>query len=155
MDFAIKKVCLEDLDSAFDLIWNTFMEFVAPDYSIEGIETFKASFIENGDFKDKFKNGNQIMYAAYSNAALIGVVSISSNNNISCAFVDKNHHRKGIGTQLFDHLISELKARNVNKITLNASPYAVPFYHFIGFSDLDVQKEYKGILYTPMELVIQ
>lgn len=40
----------------------------------------------------------------------------------------------------------------MDKITLNASPYAVPFYHTLGFIDIDDQKEYNGILYTPMEL---
>lgn len=155
MDYVIKRVSLENLDRAFDLVWNTFMEFVAPDYSNEGIETFKVSFIDNCGFKDNFKNNKQIMYGAYSKEVLVGILSISSNNTISCAFVDKNYHRKGIGTKLFEHLILELKDRNVNKITLNASPYAVPFYHYIGFNDLDVQKDYKGILYTPMEYVIQ
>ena len=154
MDYLIKKVCNQDLNKAFSLIWNTFLEFVAPDYSIEGIETFKVSFIENDNFKDSFKNGKQIMYGAYFNDDLAGVVSISSNNNVSCAFVDKKYHRKGIATLLFKQIISELKDEKVEKITLNASPYAIPFYNNIGFKVLDEQKEFHGIIYTPMELIL-
>lgn len=154
MEYLIKKVCFADLDSAFSIIWNTFMEFVAPDYSIEGIETFKVSYIENDEFKDYFKNGKQIMYGAYLKDDLAGVISISSNNKVSCAFVDKKYHRKGVATLLFKQIISELREKKVEKITLNASPYAIPFYHTLGFKDLDVQKEFKGIIYTPMELIL-
>jgi len=51
-------------------------------------------------------------------------------------------------------MVSKLKQKHVDKITLNASPYAVPFYRAIGFKDLDEQQEYKGILYTPMEFIL-
>ena len=54
----------------------------------------------------------------------------------------------------FNQIISELKENQVEKIKLNASPYAVHFYHEIGFKDLDKQKNYHGILYTPMEVIL-
>lgn len=154
MEYIIKKVSAEDLDRAFNLIWNTFLEFVAPDYSKEGIDTFKVNYIENDNFRSNFKNGKQIMYGAYCNENLAGVISISSNNNVSCAFVDKKYQRNGIATMLFNQIILELKEKNVEKITLNASPYALPFYHSIGFKELDEKKEFQGIVYTPMELML-
>ena len=154
MKYLIKKVDYEELDKAFSLIWNTFLEFVAPYYSKEGIDTFRVNFIENIDFKDCFKNGKQIMYGAYLKEKLVGVVSISSNNNVSCFFVDKEYHRNGIATMLFNQIFSELKEKQVEKIALNASPYAVPFYHAIGFKDLDGQQDFHGILYTPMEFIL-
>ena len=74
------------------------------------------------------------------------------NNNVSCLFVNKEYHRKRITLMLFSYIISILKERQVEKITLNASPYAVSFYHSIGFKDLNIQPNFKGILYMPMEL---
>jgi GNAT superfamily N-acetyltransferase len=152
MEYLIRKVEYEELDNAFSLIWNTFSEFVAPDYSKEGIDTFRVKFIESKDFKEHFKSGEQIMYGAYSKEKLVGVVSISENNHVSCAFVDKEYHRKGIASKLFSEIISILEEKQAERITLNASPYAVPFYHSIGFKDLNVQQNFNGILYTPMEL---
>ncbi|WP_027634060.1 GNAT family N-acetyltransferase [Clostridium hydrogeniformans] len=154
MGYFVRKVENEELEKAFLLIWNTFLEFTAPDYSKEAVDTFRVNFIENEDFKDCFKNGTQVMYGAYSREKLVGVVSISENNHVSCVFVDKEHHRNGIATMLFNQMISELKEKQVKKITLNASPYAVHFYHAIGFKDLDSQKEFRGILYTPMEFIL-
>ncbi len=154
MECLIRKVDYEELDKAFSLIWNTFLQFVAPYYTKEGINTFSTNFIENKDFKDSFKNGKQIMYGAYSKGKLVGVVSISACNNISCFFVDKEYHRNGIATMLFNQIFSELKEKQVEKISLNASPYAVPFYHAIGFKDLDEEQDFHGILYIPMEVIL-
>ena len=154
MEYLIKKMHFEELDKAFTLIWNTFLEFVAQYFSKEGIDTFRCDFIENKDFKDNFKNGNQIMYGAHSKEKLVGVVSISTNNHVSCVFIDKDYHRNGIATILFKRIISELKENQVEKISLNASPYALPFYHSIGFKDLDGQQDFHGMLYTPMELML-
>ena len=94
------------------------------------------------------------MYGAYSKGKLVGVVSISACNNISCFFVDKEYHRNGIATMLFNQIFSELKEKQVEKISLNASPYAVPFYHAIGFKDLDEEQDFHGILYIPMEVIL-
>jgi len=154
MEYNIRIVEFEQIDDALKLIWNTFLGFVAPDYSEEGIETFKTGFIENVDFKNKFKSEHEKMYGAYDNQKLVGVVSISVNNHISCLFVDKEFHRKGIATMLFNQAILDLKERKVKKMILNASPYAIQFYHSIGFKDLDEQQEFHGILYTPMEYII-
>ncbi len=152
--YLIKEVCFEDLDKAFSFIWYIFLEFVAPDYSKEGVETFRANFIENKDFRNRFKDGSQLMYGAYLNDKLVGVISISLNNHISFLFVDKKYHRSGIATMLFNKVISKSKEKQAQSITLNASPYAIPFYHYMGFKDLDVQKDFHGILYTPMELIL-
>ena len=154
MEYLVRKVDYEELDKAFSIIWNTFLKFVAPHFGKEGIDTFRVNFIESQDFKDCFKNGKQTMYGAYSKEKLVGVVSISINSHVSCVFVDKEYLRNGIATMLFNHIFSELKGIQVKKIALKASPYAVPFYHSIGFKDLDRQQDFHGILYTPMELML-
>ena len=42
----IKKIDEAQIADAIDLIWTTFLQFEAPDYSEEGIKSFK-DFIEN------------------------------------------------------------------------------------------------------------
>jgi hypothetical protein len=44
MNYSIRKVSYEELDTAFSLIWNTFSGFVAPDLNKEGIDTFRVNF---------------------------------------------------------------------------------------------------------------
>ncbi|SHO51600.1 Acetyltransferase (GNAT) domain-containing protein [Anaerocolumna xylanovorans DSM 12503] len=150
MSAEIKMVDYSDISFAMKLIEECFDKFVAPDYSEKGIRIFKDSFIHNQRFIDKFSDGSERMYGAYSEGILVGCLSISNHNTISCVFVKGEFHRKGIGTLLFDTVIKELKEHNQRFIKLNASPYAVPFYHAIGFEDIGEAVDYEGIRYTPM-----
>lgn len=150
----IDKVEQTQLEEAFQLIWNAFLEFVAPDYTNEGIDNFYNEYIVGMNFRERFINRKEIMYGAYIDGKLTGVLSISEKNTVSCVFVDGKYHRMGVGKKMFDMVIEELREKGIEKIKLNASPYAVPFYHYIGFKDTGVQAMYKGIVYTPMELSI-
>jgi predicted GNAT family N-acyltransferase len=40
-------------------------------------------------------------------------------------------------------------------LTVNAAPYAVGFYHKIGFVDTGTEQLSDGIYYTPMEISIR
>ncbi len=154
MDYLIKKVVDDEINDAFSLIWRTFSEFVAPDYTEEAIDNFKKNFIDNINYRDAFIQGNEVMYGAYVKNELAGVLSVRGADFISCVFVDKKYHRKGIAGELLNKVTLVLKENGVEKIRLNSSPYAVPFYHSIGFKDLAKQQVYQGILFTPMELIL-
>ncbi|GKX30763.1 N-acetyltransferase [Vallitalea longa] len=154
MDIEIKMIEYGDIIKAMKLIEEVFNEFVAHDYTQKGIKTFKEEFINNDDFIDKFSDGREKMYGAYVGEQLAGVLSISNHNTISCIFVKKEFHRMGIGTRLINRIIEEVKNSGVRRIRLNASLYAVPFYHAVGFDEMGDVCEYKGIKYMPMELDI-
>ena len=151
MDYIIRKVEFDEIEVALTMAMKVFMEFEAPDYSEEGIETFRKKIIENPEFKNRFKTGEQQMLGAFINDKIIGLIAISIRNHISLLFVDKSYHRKGVATALFKELLKRVKG---DKITLNSSPYGVYFYHKIGFVDTDVQQKLHGIIYTPMEIKI-
>lgn len=150
----IRKLKLDEIGEALHIIWEVFQEFVAPDYTQEGIDNFYIEYIQGEWFREKFKEGKEVMYGAFVDNILVGVLSISEKNTVSCVFVKGNYHGMGIGKKLFNKVLHQLRNRGVERIKLNASPYAVPFYHHIGFKDTDMQSSYKGIVYTPMELVI-
>lgn len=150
----IRKLKPDETSEAFDIIWEVFQEFVAPDYTQEGIDNFYIGYIQGERFREKFAEGKEVMYGAFADNMLVGVLSISEKNTVSCVFVKGDYHGMGVGKKLFNMVIHQLRDRGVERITLNASPYAVPFYHHIGFKDTDSQSTYKGIVYTPMELLI-
>ena len=150
----IKSVGEDELDVAFSLIWRTFSEFIAPDYTKEAVANFKRNFIDNKEYREAFTVGKEVMYGFYIEEKLAAVLSIRGQNFVSCAFVDKKYHRRGIASKLFGYVLPILKESGVSSLKLNSSPYAVPFYHSIGFHDLGQQQVYKGILFTPMELIL-
>ena len=142
-------------EEAFSLIWEVFLEFVAPDYTQEGIDNFYQEYVHGAGFRNKFTDKREVMYGAFVGDNLAGVLSFSDKNTVSCVFVRGKYHKMGIGRCLFEKAAEEMCRRGSDNIKLNASPYAVPFYHHLGFQDTGAQAVYKGIVYTPMELLLK
>ncbi len=63
-------------------------------------------------------------------------------------FVDGSYHRRGIGSRLIRHVLNEYKGETV---TLNSSPYGLPFYKAVGFVPTEEEKTVNGIRFTPMK----
>ncbi|WP_240613650.1 GNAT family N-acetyltransferase [Pueribacillus theae] len=125
------------------LVWSVFLEFEAPDYTAEGINTFR-DFINN---EDAIK-GLEI-YGAYEKGNLIGVIATrNEGNHIALFFVHGKYHKQGVGRKLFEAV---LKNSTLEIITVNSSPYAVEIYHKLGFVDTDIEQIKEGMRFTPMK----
>ncbi|MDR0951847.1 MAG: GNAT family N-acetyltransferase [Oscillospiraceae bacterium] len=70
-------------------------------------------------------------------------------------FVDGQYHRKGIATALMNEMVNALKAEGITRITLNSSPYGIPFYERYGFKATDCVQHKDGLIFTPMEFNFQ
>jgi len=154
MNYPIKRLEMNEIDEALSLVWEVFLEYEAPEYPDDGIKTYEDTIINSAAFKNRILTGDQIMFGAFHEKKLIGVLSASIRNHISLLFVHKDYHRKSIATSLFENLLEEFKKENVKRITVNSSPYGIPFYHKIGFRNLDVEQIRDGLRYTPMEYLI-
>ena len=139
----IKKI-IDDLQisNAINLIWETFLQFEAPEYSAEGIQSFR-DFIEDKEIIQTAE-----FWGAYDNKELKGVIATNDNRkHICCFFVKAQYHRQGIGKKLWEYLCKNSHSKT---ITVNSSPYAVSFYHKLSFIDTDIEQLTDGIKYTPM-----
>ena len=135
-----------DLKQALELVWRVFLEYEAPFYTKQGIDTFH-SFIS-----DKDKMNLLTFYGMYNKNKLIGVIATRNNgNHIALFFVDGEYHKKGIGKCLFQKVLENATS---NEITVNSSVYAIEVYHKLGFVDTDKEQIEDGIIYTPMKLYI-
>lgn len=137
----IRRVKPGEMADAFALVWNVFSEFNAPDYSRQGIATFR-EFIE-----DPVQRGQLACYGAYLAGQIAGVLALRNSNHISLFFVRPEYQRRGIATALF-HFVLPLV--NAIDITVNASPYAVEVYRRLGFVEMEQEQEQNGIRFTPM-----
>ncbi len=139
----IKNIDRNQRDTAIQLVLDVFMQFEAPDYSVEGVEIFKRTAIYNNDFLDGLN-----MYGAYDSETLLGVIATrNKGNHIALFFVDGKHHRQGIGKTLFQIVLENSTAK---EITVNSSPYAVEVYHRLGFVDIAPEETTNEIRYIPM-----
>lgn len=155
--FEIRKVNPNEVDEALNLALEVFMEFEAPDYKPEGVETFKR-FISDEKLIQSFKSKTSPLYAAFDNGKIIGLIGMRENKtHINLVFVKKEYHRKGIATGIFRYLLSDLRRENpaLSEITLNSSPYGLPFYLRLGFEPQSEELEEDGIRYTPMKFLVK
>lgn len=141
----IKELAKGDIPKALDLVLNVFMEYEAPDYSDQGIETFQNCMKDIGWLK------SLQCFGAYMNNSLVGVIAARNNgNHIALFFVKGKYHRQGIGRRLFDRVVEN---STNNTITVNSSPYAVKIYRHLGFSETQDEQLTDGMRYTPMSFV--
>jgi len=99
--------------------------------------------------------GDFRFYVAESGGSVAGVAAIRSNKHLYYLFVGKPHHRTGLARRLWSQVLAEsLALGNPGRFTVNASSYALPAYEKLGFRRTEPTKETDGVLYNPMELVV-
>ena len=140
--FTVRKLEERETQEALSLAWEVFSEYGSPDYSPEGTEEFRKCLHD-----EKYLAGIEY-YGAFDRGSLIGMVGIrKAKCHIGFFFVDGKHHRLGIGTRLFERMKAEYQGKT---ITLNSSPYGLPFYRSLGFHETDSEQTVNGIRFTPM-----
>lgn len=139
----IREISSNEQKSALELALRVFMEYEAPDYSGEGVETFKRTAIYNKEYIDSIT-----IYGAFENRILLGIIATrNEGNHIALFFVEGQYHRQGIGRKLFQEVLEHSRS---NEITVNSSPYAKEVYRHLGFKDTAAEQITDGMRYTPM-----
>ena len=154
--YEIRKIKSGEVDEALELALDVFMEFEASDYKPEGVETFK-SFVRGEELINGFKSGTSPMYAAFDSGNIIGLIGMRPNKtHINLVFVKKEYHRKGVATAIFRYLLDDLLREDPapSEITLNSSPYGLPFYLHLGFVPQSDEQEADSIRFTPMKYYV-
>jgi len=142
----IEKIGTACRGEALDLALRVFMEFEAPDYNPEGVESFR-NYIGNPENTDALE-----IYGAFEEKRLVGMGATRNvGAHISLLFVDPSFHNKGIGKELVMTMVRDCGA---SSMTVNSSPYAVEIYKRMGFEPTDVELVSQGIRHTPMKLDI-
>ncbi len=154
ISYQVRPAYSEEWETIMQLAWLTFLKFDAADYTQEGIDSFR-NFITDTTLHRMFKEGSYQVFVALDGERIIGMISLRNETHISLLFVDKDYHRRGVGRRLIQYLCNYLLTEmNQWKVTVDASPYAVGFYHKLGFCDMGPVAYNQGITYTPMSFIL-
>lgn len=138
----VRPLRKEETEAALRLAWKVFIEYESPDYAPEGTDEFRKALND-----EKYLSGIRY-YGAFDAERLVGILGIREEKAHICFFfVDGAYHRRGIGTRLFERMREDFADRT---ITLNSSPYGLPFYRALGFTPTDKEQTINGIRFTPM-----
>ena len=147
----IRTINENEWEEAMNLAWDTFILYEAPEYTKEGITSFR-NFVRDPILKTLFIEGKYNVLAAFNNNIIVGIIGVRNETHISLLFVDSEYHKKGIARRLVEKTFERTYEKyGKREMTVNSSPYAVGFYHKMGFDDTDIEQTTDGIRYTPMK----
>ena len=139
--YPVRRLRAGEIPDALALMWKVFLQFEAPEYSAEGIASFRTSL------EDEERIRSMTFYGAFDGKKLVGVLCMRAPQHIAGFFVDAAYHRRGIGRTLFETMRQDYD-RQV--FTVHSSPYAVGFYRRLGFVPTQGEQITNGLRYTPM-----
>lgn len=141
--YTLRRLTAGEVPAALALAWEVFSEYEAPVYPSEGTEEFRRCLHDG-----RYLAGIEY-YGAFEGGKLVGEIGFRPAQRHICFFFVKGCcHRKGIGTKLFKTLLSDAPG---GAITLNSSPYGLPFYKKLGFVPTGPEQTVNGIRFTPMQ----
>lgn len=154
----IRKITSNEVEDAMNLALEVFMQFEATDYGPSGVDTFKNDIVQNEEYIKNAKLGKCPIYGAFDGDKIVALIGMRSNKtHINLVFTKKEYHRRGIAKSIFNYLLNDIINENptLEEITLNSSPYGLPFYLAIGFIPLSDEQEINGIRFSPMKYIIK
>lgn len=156
----IRKIKEDEWDDAMSIAWRTFLRYEAADYEQEGIDHF-LEFISDERLRKMWLMGEYVVYGAFletdetADPTMVGMVSYRNGNHLSLLFVLSQYHKQGVGRRLIEVVCQDIKSSGRKEfLTVHGAPYAIDFYHKLGFVDLEKQQYRQGIYYTPMRKML-
>lgn len=147
----VREAFPDEWEDAMALAWRVFAKFEANVYPKEGVDSF-IDFISDNQLKKMFLVGSYKCWVATEDNKIIGIAGLRSRKHLSLLFVDEKYQRQGVASALMK-LVSDYitNVEHLDVCTVNAAPYALPFYESIGFVATGPQEMNSGMIFTPMQ----
>lgn len=140
-----------DIPEAVKLIRESYERFVAHDYTPEGTVHFYEYASEEA-LAARIDGHTHFALVAAADGELVGMIEMRDYEQCTLFFVRARQHGQGIGRWLFEEAVAHCRHHrpDLNRITVQSSPFAVPVYRHLGFKNAGVLQEENGIVYQPM-----
>ena len=154
-DIEVRPLGPKDAMPAIELVNRVFNEFVAPDFTAEGIVSF-GKWAQPAALAERVRSGH-VCFVAVENGSLVGLIELMPPNKIAMLFVDPRVQGEGVGKRLLEESLDHFRSldHDLESVQVHASPYAVSFYRHLGFEETGPEQEEDGIRFTPMSLGVQ
>lgn len=158
---AIERAGPADAGAVARLIEPAFVRFVAPALGDVGRVAFRM-YVTESALRRRLLDG-AVGFRATRGGTLAGYAELRGRDgrvdgldHLTLLFVGLEHQRQGVARQLVETVREHLSAvvPAVDDLTVDASAYAVPAYQRLGFRPSAEASEFKGIVATPMRLVL-
>lgn len=73
-------------------------------------------------------------FVAIIDGLVAGFIELDADGHIDCTYTHPNFQGMGVASALYSHLLAEAKLRNIERLYVEASFIAKPFFEHQGFS---------------------
>lgn len=85
-------------------------------------------------------------FMAIMNRRVVGFIELDADGHIDCTYTHPDFQEQGVASALYEHLEKEARARKIERVYVEASFIAKPFFEHRGFSVIKQNKvERKGV----------
>lgn len=146
--FSINPLTTADLASAIQLIKRCFHEFVAGEYSEQGVEEFERYV----DAMPERLGKEHFALLVRAGGDVVGLLEMRNMKHVSLLFVAREYHGRGIARLLWEEGLRCCLETNpgLQEIDVNSSRYAVEVYKRLGFEVRGEYQTVQGIGFVPM-----
>jgi phosphinothricin acetyltransferase len=139
-------------ETVINIVTEVFNEFVAPQYSDEGITEFY-KYANAINLAERSKENHFTVIAELNNMP-VAIIEIRNNDHVALFFNKAKSQKKGIGKELLKYAVGVCLKNNptIQKITVNSSPNATKAYEKMGFTAVGEEQCINGIKFVPMSL---
>jgi GNAT superfamily N-acetyltransferase len=130
------------------LVARVFDEYVAGDFSAEGVEEFYR-YAEPNALAERRREGEKVLLVE-EDGQILGMLELKGTDHIAMLFVDDQG--KGLGRALVERALQLCReeTEGLGQVSVHASLYAVPIYRRLGFEAEGPERTENGITYVPM-----
>lgn len=132
------------------LVARVFDEYVAGDFSAEGVEEFYR-YAEPNAMAERSRKGDRVLLVE-EEGRILGMLELKGTDHIAMLFVEDRG--RGLGRALVERALQLCReaAEGPEQVTVHASLYAVPIYRKLGFEAKGPERTKNGITFVPMVL---
>ena len=150
-----------DIGAVAAMIERGFVRHIEAELEVVGQVAFRM-YVTGKALRQRCREG-AVGFVAELDGNIVGYAELRDSSgpaagydHLTLLFTDPDHLRIGIARALLGRVRRFLAehAPDLSAITVNASRYAMPAYRALGFVPVHEETEHKGIIHTPMRLVL-
>jgi GNAT superfamily N-acetyltransferase len=127
----------DDTLKLLDLFKDTIRRVNARDYDADQIAAWSSDEIDPVAWGNRFEGRFAIV--AEVDDCPVGFTDLTHEGYLDRLFVSANHQRQGIASALMDSILAEANRLGLNRIDVNVSLTARPFFESYGFEIVEVK----------------
>lgn len=144
MDIRIRLYRPDDSDTLAE-IFTAAIHHAAPDYyTAEEIHAWAPPEIDYSEWEQKL--GERPPFVAVLDKQIVGFMTLAEDGYVDRTYIHPDHQRKGIAGKLYAHIERTAGIKGLNKLYVDASHMAKPFFASMGFKVVRLNTICKGVV---------